>query len=259
MTSDYRVEWNGPNAVFTLCRVAKHNSLTLAVLEGLAQTLDELESRRGRGLIIIGDGQKAFCAGTDLQETSELNQLQKTQKTHFARELFFRIYNSSVTSIAAINGLAYGGGLELAMACTLRIAAPHATFSLPEVKLAVIPCYGGTQYLPALVGRGRALDMMLTGEVVDAEHALQIGLISSIASEQTSLIDQACELLAGITCHSQVAIDGIRQAVAMAGDGVSRAGLEAEQLATVRVSESSDAKEGVRAFLEKRSPNYQHR
>lgn len=259
MADDYTVEWHDHTAVFTLQRVARHNTLTLNVLEGLSQTLDTLEAGSGDGLIITGAGEKAFCAGTDLNEMQRFNQREKTRKTNFARELFFRIYNSPVTSVAAINGLAYGGGLELAMACTFRLAVAAARFSLPEVKLALLPCYGGTQYLPALVGRDRALEIMLTGRVLDAEEALRVGLISNIIAPEADLMKQAKTLSDSIHCYSQIAINGIKKAVAMSGHRVTEEGLEAERQATTSVSESWDAKEGVAAFLEKRPPEYKNR
>jgi enoyl-CoA hydratase len=259
MSSDYQIDWQDETAVFTIVRPQKLNAITAAVLDGLTTVLDDLEAGKGRALIITGTGEKAFCAGTDLAESAALDQQSADAKTLRARALFARLYHSSISSIAAINGLAYGGGLELAMACTLRIAQPHARLSLPEVKLAVIPAYGGTQMLPALVGRGRALDMMLTGRAVTTDEALTMGLINRIAQADMPLLEQAQAFLGEITCHSQVAIDAIRECVAVASDAVTEAGLAAEDTAMRRAQSSADAVEGVTAFLEKRPPVFSHR
>lgn len=259
MSSDYQIDWQDQTAIFTIVRPEKLNAITAAVLDGLTSVLDELEAGKGRALIITGTGEKAFCAGTDLAESAALDQEAADAKTLRARALFARLYHSPISSIAAINGLAYGGGLELAMACTLRIAQAHVRLSLPEVKLAVIPAYGGTQMLPALVGRGRALDMMLTGRAVAVEEALGMGLINRIADPETPLLEQAHGFLSEITRHSQVAINAIRECVAAASDSVTAAGLAVEDTAMRRAQGSADAVEGVTAFLEKRTPNYSHK
>jgi enoyl-CoA hydratase len=259
MSSDYLIDWQDETAIFTITRPQKLNAITAAVLDGITTVLDELEDGRGRALVITGSGEKAFCAGTDLAESAALEQVAADAKTLRARALFARLYHSGITSIAAINGLAYGGGLELAMACTLRIALPHARLSLPEVKLAVIPAYGGTQMLPALVGRGLALDMMLTGRAVATDEALNMGLINRIADPDTALLEQAQSFLAEITRHSQVSIDAIRECIAAASDTVTDAGLAVEDIAMRRAQGSADAVEGVTAFLEKRTAVFTHK
>jgi enoyl-CoA hydratase len=160
-----------------------------------------------------------------------------------------------VLSVAAVNGLAFGGGLELAMACVLRVAAPHATFSLPEIKLGLLPAYGGTQFLPALVGAARALELMLTGRVLAAEEALAMGLVHRIAGPD-DLLAQAIDFGREVTRFGPAAIDGIRRCVAAAGPGVTDAGLAVEDAVVREVFVTDDAREGVAAFLEKRPARF---
>lgn len=255
----YRITWEGDGAIFILTRPEKLNSLTATMLNGLGGCLDELERRGGRQLIITGEGERAFCAGADLGAASRARSDAFVPERGFERRLFHRLYESRITSVAAINGLAYGGGLEMAMACTLRIASRHAKFALPEIKVGVIPSYGGTQFLPALVGPARALDLMLTGRSLEAPEALAIGLISRIAEPGVPLIDQARELAGLVTRHSQVAIDAIRHCVCAAGPRVTVEGMAAEQAQFDVVMRSDDAVEGVRAFVEKRPPRFTHR
>ena len=253
-----RIDWHKEGAYFQLTRPDKFNTITTAILDSLSHCLDEIERRRSRWLVVSGEGERAFCAGADLAEAGSMSPDEIDIKNERARTLFFQLSNSSAISVAAINGLAYGGGLELAMACTFRISARHALFSLPEVKLGVLPSYGGTQFLPAIIGYARALDLMLTGRSVNAEEALAMGLISRIASSETPLVDQARDLGALVTGYSQVAIGGIRRCVAASGSMVTTDGLAVEGVQAKSTLRSADAGEGVRAFLEKRAPVFRH-
>lgn len=246
-------------AIFRLIRPAKLNSLTKPMLVGLSQVIDELEARQARLLVVVGTGEKAFCAGTDLAETQAQPKPQRLDKSAMARDLFARLSRSSVVSVAALNGLAFGGGLELAMACQLRIAHEHVTVSLPEIKLGLLPAYGGTQFLTALVGRSRALEMMLTGRVVNLAESLTMGLIHRSVARDLPILDAAIAFGREVTQFSLPAIEGIRDCVAAAGDCVSDQGLKVEDEVVRRVFASPDAEEGVRAFLEKRAPNFRHR
>lgn len=256
---DFQIDKLEDGAVFTLTRPAKLNAITKAILKGLADAIAALEREGARFLVVTGTGEKAFCAGTDLGESAGLSEPDRIAKNDGARALFVRLSRSKLLSVAAVNGLAYGGGLELAMACTFRLAAPHARFSLPEVKLGVLPAYGGTQFLPAIVGKARALDMMLTGEPVDAAPALAMGLVTRLAAPGTPLVDQAIAYARSITRFSPIAIAGIRRAVAAAGDSVTEQGLLAEQREMAIALASEDAKEGVAAFLEKRPAKFKGR
>ncbi len=258
-SNDFTVDWKGEWGLFRLTRATKHNAITLAILEGLEACCDELDAGRGRALIVTGDGDRAFCAGTDLTESASLGAEASRAKTDRARNLLVRIHRASWTSIAAVNGLAYGGGLELALACTFRVAVPGARMALPEIKLGVLPAYGGTQFLPAVVGKSRALDLMLTGRAVDTQEAVAIGLVDRVAAEPSSLVDEAAAFAGTVLAHSQFAIDRIRRCVAASGPVVTDEGLAIEELAFEEAMASEDAKEGVMAFLEKRQANFVHR
>ncbi|MDP3658631.1 enoyl-CoA hydratase/isomerase family protein [Phenylobacterium sp.] len=249
---DYRIDELADGAVFTLTRPQKLNAGTLEIWNGLEACMNALEARGARLLILTGEGDKAFCAGTDLAESAAMTRDASFAKGDRVRALLVRLSRSKLISVAAINGLAYGGGLEIAMACTFRIAAPHVRLSLPEVKLGVLPAYGGTQFLPALVGRARALDLMLSGRPIGAEEGLAWGLVNKIADAATPLVDQALDYARTITQFSPVAIDGIRHCVEASGSTVEEAGLKLESQEVRRVGVSDDAREGVAAFLEKR-------
>lgn len=257
--SDFSTEWRDEHCVFRLSRPKTLNAITVAILDGLEACLDELERGRARALVIIGEGDRAFSSGTDLSESVGLGADGNRAKVVRARSLFLRLHRSPITSVAALNGLAYGGGLELALACTFRIAAPCARVALPEIKLGVLPAYGGTQLLPAVVGPSRALDLMLTGRAVETEEALAMGILNRVASDSASLLDEALAFAAEVTAQSQYAIDRIRRCVAASGTHVTEEGLEVEGQAFLEMMESEDAMEGIQAFFEKRAPRFKHR
>ncbi|MFM8548504.1 MAG: enoyl-CoA hydratase/isomerase family protein, partial [Betaproteobacteria bacterium] len=215
-----------------------------------------LEASRARLLVITSAGERAFCAGTDLGELKGLTLEERRAKSDASRDLLVRLHRSPLLSVAAINGLAFGGGLELAMACSLRITAAHATMSLPEIKLGLVPAYAGTQLLPTLVGKARALDLMLTGRAIDAREAHAIGLVHRIASAEGPLIDQALAFAREITRWSPGAIRAIRTCVDAAGEHLSDEGLAIEKHEVNANYGSADALEGMAAFLEKRAANF---
>lgn len=252
----FRVEPVEHGAVFTLARPGKLNALTRPMLDGLAACLDALEAGAARLLVITGEGEKAFCAGTDLAELESMSEPARLEKSAMARALFVRLSRSPVTSVAAVNGLAFGGGLEVAMACTFRVAAAHASFSLPEIRLGLLPAYAGTQFLPALVGAGRALELMLTGRRIDAREALAIGLVNRVLDDGEGPTAAALALAREVARMSAPAVEGIRRCVAAAGARVGDAGLAVEDAEVRRVFVSDDAREGVAAFLEKRAPRF---
>jgi enoyl-CoA hydratase len=269
-SADFEIEPLVDGCVFRLTRPAKLNAITKPVLLGLQAVLDQLEPGSARSstesdvapsarspkiLLITGSGSKAFCAGTDLAETSASSPSERQAKTALARDILVRLSRSKVLSVAAINGLAFGGGLELAMACTFRVAEPHATFSLPEIKLGLLPAYGGTQFLPPLVGRARAAEIMLTGQVLNASYAHGIGLINRLCEPGRSL-DEARRLAQDITRHSALAIDAIWRCLEASRSTVSDAGLAVEDREVRRVFGSAEAKEGIAAFLEKREARF---
>ena len=258
-TADCTTEWKDEHCIFRLTRPQKLNAITKAILDGLEDCLDELDRGRARALLITGEGDRAFSAGTDLTESVGLDAEENKAKVRRARALFLRLHRSPVSSFAAVNGIAYGGGLELALACTFRIAAPGARMALPEIKLGVLPAYGGTQFLPAVVGAPRALDMMLTGRSVETDEALAMGLINRVANDRASLLDEAQSFAGEVTAHSQYAIERIRRCVAASGSQVTEEALEIEGQAFHEMMESADAMEGIQAFFEKRQPHFTHR
>ena len=258
--STYTIEDQEGCIVFRITRQKRLNAITADILDGLTSCVETLEKESGgRGLIVIGEGDRAFCAGTDLFEVQTMSREQSDAKTNRARDLFVRLNKAPFISIAAINGLAFGGGLELALACVFRISAQHAQFALPEVKLGLIPAYAGTQFLPAVVGPSRALDMMVTGRSVPVDEAYQMGLINRVATGDTPLLEQAKEYLSTITQFSQVAVNAIRESVAVAGMQITEEGLNAERENVIKAGKSEDAKEGVNAFREKRTAVFKHR
>lgn len=257
-TTSFRIDGFDDGAVFRLARPAKLNAITRPILLGLAQCIDQLENCGRRWLVVTADGDRAFCAGTDLNELQSMSAADRMNKTMMARDLFVRLSRSPLVSVAAINGLAFGGGLELAMACLFRVAVMQARFALPEIKLGLLPAYAGTQFLPTLVGKARANDLMLTGRAIDTEQALAMGLIDRIA-DRTALLDHAIALAREVTRFSPQAIAGIRRCVAAAGSTVDDAGLQVEDETVRQVFDSDDAREGVAAFLGKRDPKFRGR
>lgn len=255
----FEIQQHDTHTLFRITRPQKLNAMTREVMFGLSECIDVLEREKGRALVITAEGDRAFSAGTDLFEKSTLTDDEAVAKNDFARDLLLRLSRAPFISVAAINGLAYGGGLELAMGCLFRVSAPHAQFSLPEVKLGLIPTYAGTQFLPAIVGSARALDLMLTGRAIGADEAVVMGLVNRIAKEGQTVLDAAIDFLESITCHSQVAISAIRESVAASGAVVTEQGLAAEKRAVAIVARSEDAIEGVAAFKEKRAPEFKHR
>lgn len=241
----------GNATVFRLARPDKLNSINRSVLDALAGCLDDMERQGRRLLVITGEGRRAFSAGADLDELRHADADSITVQAAIARELFIRMSRSKVLSIAAINGVAFGGGLELAMACTLRIAASNARVSLPEIKLGLMPAYGGTQFLPALVGSSRALEMMLTGRVLSAAEASSIGLLSRVCVDDEDVLQASLSLGEEIIAHSATAIHGIRASVGAYKGRLAGVGFSSEGFAVREVFRSDEAREGVAGFFAK--------
>lgn len=240
----------------TINREKKLNALSKDTLIELNDAIvDGLENPTIKGIVLTGAGEKAFVAGADISEFSSFNE-DEAQK--LAREgqskVFDVIHNAEKPIIAAINGFALGGGLELAMACHIRVASHTARVGLPEVSLGLIPGYGGTQRLTQLVGRGNALEIILTGNMINAEKALQIGLVNHVVPAD-EVITKAEEILSEIAERSPRAVAAAIRAVnASLIDGVN--GFDAEIGEFSKCFDTSDFKEGVAAFLERRSPNF---
>ncbi|WP_158971264.1 enoyl-CoA hydratase/isomerase family protein [Chachezhania sediminis] len=251
---DYQIERRGAGAIFTLNRPDKLNATTPQVWDGLTALLDELEAGGGRYVVITGAGPRAFCAGTDLGTTVALSNDEVANRCDMVRKVLLRLHRSPVLSVAAVNGLAYGGGMELAAACTLRLAVPSARFSVPEIKIAAIPAYGGTQYLPAVLGPAVALDLLLTGRVLGTPEAMTLGFLSRIVEAGADVVAEAVAVAETVGGFSAPAVAAIRSAVASAGPQVTEAGMAREGILAREIFQGEDCREGTAAFLEKRAP-----
>lgn len=239
-------------AIVRLNRPAVRNAIDNEMVTLLDQSMDRALADGARAIIITGNG-SGFCSGTDLKEMAAIglgNYLQKVARVH---QLFLKMRDFPLVTIAAVNGAALGGGMELAAACTFRIAGANALFGLPEVKLGVMPSYGGTQLVSRLIGENAALELMLTARQLSAEQALAIGFINRCCDEM-DIVDAASQFAAEIAPFSLVAQQGIRACSAIAFNGSLEDGMAFEQSLTTSVFASADATEGVSAFLEKRQP-----
>ena len=240
--------------IVRLNRPEKRNALTRAMLERLTEIFSDFNERRDlRAVILTGTGHEAFSAGTDISELVGLDAAGARRAAQRGQETCDAIELCGVPVIAAVNGIAAGGGCELALACHLRLAATHATFSLPEIKLGMIPAYGGTQRLARAVGQGRALAAMLAGESLTADEALRLGLVTRVVAVE-QLLPEA-ETLAGIL--SQLAPLALRACLAAVTRGARRSledGLVLEAEFFAQLFDTEDVREGTRAFLEKRPP-----
>lgn len=239
-------------AIIRLNRPEKLNALSREMLEALNAEVGKLEpDQQLRSLILTGEGERAFCTGTDI---SELNRGgDGSEISHRGQELCNRIENFPVPVIAAINGIAAGGGLELALACHLRIASTEATFSLPETQLGLMPGYGGTQRLTRELGVGRGLEMMLTGRTMTSDEALEFGLVNRVVPQAAEL-SAAISLAEEISCLSPLSIRACLKAVIQGLDLPLEGGLKLETELFASLFDTSDAREGTSAFLEKRKP-----
>ncbi len=240
----------------TINRPNKLNALNALTLKEIHTAIKHAEEDYSvRCILLTGSGEKAFVAGADIKEFSKFNQVEGTQLATKGQQLVFDcIENLNTPVICAINGYALGGGLELAMACHIRIASENARFGLPEVSLGLIPGYGGTQRLPQLIGKGRALELILSAGMITAEKALLYGLVNSVVSLE-NLIPTAIKLGKSITKNSSTAISAAIYSV-NAGFDVNKNGYEIEKESFGNCFGTSDFKEGTQAFLQKRKPNF---
>ncbi len=242
--------------LITINRPDKLNALNKQTIEELHETLIEAENRNEiRAIILTGAGQKAFVAGADIAEFSDFSVEQGKQLSsngHF--KVFNFIENFSKPIIAAVNGFALGGGLELAMACHLRVVSDNAKMGLPEVSLGLIPGYGGTQRLAHLVGKGKAIEMIVTADMINAQEAYKWGIANHITT-QDELLNKCFEITAKINSKSPTAIKTAIKVI-NAGYNTKLNGYEVEIEEFGKSFATKDFKEGVSAFLEKRKPNF---
>jgi enoyl-CoA hydratase len=246
----------GPFAFITINRPKVMNALSNALVEEFDKAFDLVEEdEEVRALIITGAGDKAFMAGADIKELEARDFIKGRQQTKHRQEVFNRLAEMRVPVIAAINGFALGAGLELAVACTLRVAADHAKLGSPEVNLGIIPGDGATQRLPRLVGFGRAMELVLTGDFIDAEEAYRIGLVNKVVPLE-ELMEAAKKLAGKIAKKAPLAIQFAKEAVNRSLEVGIYEGLAHESYLHALACATEDKKEGVQAFLEKRKPDF---
>lgn len=240
----------------TINRENKMNALNFATLEELKLIFEEvIDQKEIKAVIITGAGEKAFVAGADISEIADLNEVNARKFAENGQEIFTAIENCHKPVIAVTNGYTLGGGCELAMACHIRIATANAKFGQPEVNLGIIPGYGGTQRLTILVGRGKANELMMTGDMIDAETALKLGLVNHLVDTKAEAIVKAEELIAKIMSKAPIAIGMIIDCV-NAVYLPEENGFQTEANSFARCVKSGDYKEGTTAFLEKRKPQF---
>ena len=244
-------------ALLRLNRPQALNALSFKLVEDLARALDQVAAGDARALLVTGAGEKAFCAGADIAELAGRTLAQTKRGAELGQAVMARIERLPMPSVAIVNGYAFGGGLELALACTFRLVTPNAKLGLPEIKLGLIPGYGGTQRLPRAVGEARALEMILTAKTVDAQTALAWGLASRLV--------EGDPLAAGIAFarefsgYSLPALGFAREAVQRALDTPVHEGLRIEADLSTLAFQTADAAEGMAAFLAKRKPAFKDR
>jgi enoyl-CoA hydratase len=238
----------------TINRPDKLNALNKDVFNDLEALLKEIESNKEiKAAILTGAGPKAFVAGADITEFAGLSAAEGMDLARRGQQVFFKLENCSKPVVAAVNGFALGGGCELAMACHFRIASENAKFGQPEVNLGLIPGYGGTQRLAQLIGKGRALEYLMTGNMMDAQTAFQLGLVNYVVPQE-ELLNKAKAILEIIITKAPFAISRCITAANAVFDTAN--GFEVEIRAFGDCFDTEDMKEGTAAFLEKRKPHF---
>lgn len=249
---------DGGIATLTVNRPDKLNALNATTMAELSSAIDEVRTRDDiSGLIVTGAG-RAFVAGADISELANTTPVSARALALEGQRVFRRFETSPKPVVAAVNGFALGGGCELALACHIRIASEHAKFGQPEVKLGTSPGYGGTQRLPRLVGKGRALQLILTGETIDAAEAYRIGLVNRVVAAD-SLIESARALLKQIIANGPLAIAACIEAVDLGLEMPLEGGFALEATHFGLLAATSDMKEGTKAFLEKRAADFKRK
>ena len=236
----------------TLDRPTVLNALNFELLRDLGAALDQVAGGNARALLVTGAGDRAFCAGADIKELMGRSLLAQREGAAFGQAVFARLDALRIPSIALINGYAFGGGLELALACTFRLAVRNAKLGLPEIKLGLIPGYGGTQRLPRLIGEARALEIILTGRTVEVDEAERIGLVNRVVDGD--LLEAGASFAREMTGYSLPALGLARDAIHRGLAFPLKEGLEIEADLNTLAFQTADAVEGMMAFLEKRKP-----
>ena len=245
--------------IVTVNRPDKLNALNHETLKELNELFSEIKINEEVSVVILtGAGEKAFVAGADISELNKLDILSGKEFSESGQEIFNLIENLDKPVIAAVNGYALGGGCELSLACHIRLASEKAKFGQPEVNLGVIPGYGGTQRLARLINSGRALEYILTGDMIDANEAYRIGLVNKVYSPE-ELLPKAIEMAEKITSKGQVAIKMSVRAVVSCDELSQKEGQKLEASLFAVCCGTEDFKEGTAAFLEKRKPEFKNR
>lgn len=239
-------------ALITFDRPEVLNALNFELLRDLGAAIDQVAGGDARALLVTGAGSRAFCAGADVKELMDRSLAATRQGAALGQAIFAKLDVLPIPSIALINGYAFGGGLELALACTFRIALPGARLGLPEIKRGLTPGYGGTQRLPRLIGEARALEMILTGRTVMAEEALRIGLVNRVVDRD--MLGAGVSFAREMACFSLPALGFARDAVRRGLPTSLREGLAIEADLNTLAFQTADAAEGMTAFLDKRQP-----
>jgi enoyl-CoA hydratase/carnithine racemase len=257
MFENIKLEYDGVIATLTINRPDKMNAVNNATVEEFDAALAELEKNADvRVMILTGAGDKAFAAGADINELSRRDALLGRGETRRRQEVYTRIEMLEIPSIAVINGFALGTGLELAMACTLRVASTPSKLGQPEVNLGIIPGAGGTQRLPRLVGMGWAMEMILTAAPISADKALSIGLVNRVVAPE-AVMEEAKKIATLIASKPKLAIQYGKEAVLRYNEGSFAQGMAHESYLHALACGTYDKKEGVTAFLEKRKPKFE--
>jgi len=242
-------------ALITLNRPEALNALSFDIVGQIGAAIDEAAAGDARAVFFIGAGERAFCAGADINELMGRSISATRDGAVLGQRTFAKLDSLAIPSIAIINGYAFGGGLELAMACTFRLATAKAKFGLPEIKLGLIPGYGGTQRLPRLVGPSRALELVMSGRTVEAQEGLEIGLINRLI-EDGDAIAAAMDFARAFSGFSLPVLKLAREAVQRAATVPLDEGLTIEADLNTLAFQTEDAAEGTAAFLEKRKPKF---
>jgi enoyl-CoA hydratase len=241
-------------ATITFNRPDKLNALNDATMAELGEAIDEARNDEAvGGLIVTGSG-RAFVAGADIAELQAKKAREALALARQGQEIFGRLESATMPVIAAVNGFALGGGCELALSCHIRIASESAKFGQPEVKLGTIPGYGGTQRLPRIIGHGRALQLLMTGEIIDAAEAYRIGLVNKLVPAGESVVDAARAMMKQMLANGPLALMECIAAVNEGADLKFADALELEAEKFGQLAKTADMEEGTAAFLEKRPP-----
>jgi enoyl-CoA hydratase len=241
-------------AILTLNRPEALNALSFAILKQIGEVFDEVAASKARALIVTGAGSKAFCAGADIKELRNRDLAAQKRGAELGQSIFAKLDTLPIASIAVINGFAFGGGLELALACTFRLATRNAKMGQPEIKLGLIPGYGGTQRLPRVIGEARAQELIMTGRTLTAEEAERIGLVNRLVDGDP--VDAGVAFAREFTGYSLPVLAFAREAVMRALDVPIHEGLKIEADLSTLAFQTKDAAEGTAAFEEKRKPSF---